>query len=161
MHHWPQLCLHLPPPWRWASLAGWAQRTPTSSTLSAHTSVSSTRTTRALCSRCWSRTFTTSWSTASSAPCCSSAFGPFCSRWPRRWWSWKAWGWSTPTSSLKTLCWWTRWGSRIELKSLILALPATCPKQFVPPTYSHDTTGENVSLHSAGFERPSHCVCNM
>ena len=106
LHCYPLMSPLIPPrpPCRWASWADWARRTPTSSTSSARTSVSSTRTTRALCSRCWSRTFTTSWSTASSALCCSSASGPSCSRSPRLWWSWRAWGWSTPTWSPRTSC---------------------------------------------------------
>lgn len=132
----------LSPACRWASSADWARRTPMSSILSVHTSVSNTRTTRALCSRCWSRTFTTSWSTASSARCCSSASGRSCSRWPRRWWSWRAWAWSTPTWSLRTSCWWTLWDSRTESKSLISARRATCPRRCAPPTCSPDTTGE-------------------
>lgn len=142
--HWLQWRFHLSSVCRSAFSAGWAPRTLTSSTLSARTSVSSTRTTRALCSRCWSRTFMTFWSTASSVLCCSSVFGPFCSRSQQHWWNWKAWGWSTLTSSLKTLCWWTLCGSPTELKSSILALPAMYPKQYAPPIYSHDTTGENV-----------------
>lgn len=114
----------------------------TSSTLCALTSASSTRTTHVWCLRCWSRTSMTSSSTASSARCSSNASGRSCSRFPRRWWSWRVWVSSTLIWSPRTSCSSTPSDSPTESKSSTSVQPVTSRRQCAQPTCSLDTTGK-------------------
>ncbi len=118
----------------------------TSSTLCALTSASSTRTTPVWCLRCWSRTSTTSSSTASSAHCSSNVSGRSCSKWPRRWWSWRVWVSSTLIWSLKTSCWWTPSDNPTESKSLTSVQRVTSRRRCAQPTCSLDTTGKGYLM---------------
>ncbi len=122
------------------------RRKLTSSTLSAPTSVSSTRVTHVWCLKCSSRTFTISWSTVSSAHCLWGTSAPSCSRWPRPWWSWRAWVSSTLIWSLRTSCWWTPSDSPTGWRSSTLGQPVTSPKPSARLTSSLATTGDRLSV---------------
>ncbi len=127
---------------RWAYWTVLVRKTLTSSTLSAPTSVSSTRATHVWCLKCSSRTFTISWSTVSSAHCPWGTSAPSCSRWPRPWWSWRAWVSSTLIWSLRTSCWWTPSDSPTGWRSSTLGQPVTSLKRSARLTFSLATTGE-------------------